>query len=264
MVYVQLAAFPILATVAVVGGLRLAGCRRWWMGVVLPLGVFGLVIAGHRSAWLRFVAPASWAVDADWGPLLMTAAIGMVFATLMPKLPRRSTRVYVGAAMGFMLVNYGLLPAALPLVSRVVLAENVTTIDRDGVCLQSHNYTCGPAAAVTCLVRLGIRADEATLAADSRCAPALGTDGHLLAAAVTRRYPEIRCGYRYVERVEDIRPPAVTDMYLPGIGGHYVAVLEVRDGMVIVGDPLRGQEVMARGEFLAAWTHGAIEFAGKQ
>jgi hypothetical protein len=193
--------------------------------------------------------------------LLMTVAIGMVFATLIPKLPQRRTRVFVAVAMGFMLVNYGLLPAALPLVGRVVLAGSTTTINRDRVCLQSHNFTCGPAAAVTCLARFGIRADEATLAVDSRCAPALGADGHLLAAAMTRRYPGIFCQYRYVEALENLRPPAVTDLVLPRIGGHYVAVLEIRPETVVVGDPLSGQEEMPRGEFLSAWKHGALEFS---
>ena len=261
MLYVQLAAFPILVTVAIVAGLQFARCRRWWIAVVLPLALFSLVIAGQRSPWLRFTASISWAVDADWEPMLMTVAIGTVFATLMPKLPQRRTRVFVAVAMAFMLVNYGLMPAALPLVGRKVLAGSATTIDRDGVCLQSHNYTCGPAAAVTCLARLGIRADEATLAADSRCAPALGTDGYLLAVAVTRRFPEIRCVYRYVEGLEELRLPAVADMNLPRIGGHYVAVLEVRGEAVVVGDPLSGKVDMPRGEFLAAWKHGAIEFS---
>jgi hypothetical protein len=263
-IYAQLAAFPVLATFAVVTGRRCARCRHWWIGVAVPLALFGLVIAGHRSAWLRFTAPISWAIDADWEPLLMTAAIGTVFSTLLPKLPRRRTRAYVAVAMAFMLVNYGLLPAALPLVARVALAGTATTIDHQGICLQSHNYTCGPAAAVTCLARLGVRADEATLAVDSRCAPALGTDGHLLAAAVMRRYPDIHCIYRYVEMLENLRPPAVTDMYLPRIGGHYVAVLEIRPETVLIGDPLSGLAEMPRSEFLSAWTHGAIEFSNNQ
>jgi hypothetical protein len=261
MVYVQLIAFPIVAGGAVWGGRRWARSGHWWVAVAVPLAIIGLVILGHRSARLHFMAPMSWVVDADWGPLVMTAAIGTVLATLMAKLPRRRTRVWVAVAMAVMLIYYGLLPAGLALAARRSLASTVTLIDGHGVCLQRHAYTCGPAAAVTCLARLGIQADEATLAVDSRCAPALGADGHLLAAAVVRRYPNIHCRYRYVAALEDLRAPAVVDVILPRIGGHYVAVVEVRPESVVVGDPLSGLGEMPRGEFLAAWSHGAIELA---
>ncbi len=264
MLYLQLAAFPLLALAGILTGLRLAKSRWWLLAVALPLALFALVILGHRSPALRFAAVVAWAVDADINPLLMTAAIGIVFATLLPKLPRKSTRGFVIAVMAVMLLYYGLLPPLLPLAVRPSLAATPTRIDRNGICLQRHAYSCGPAAAVTCLRRLGLPADEGALAVAARCAPVVGTDGHVLAAAVTRDYPSVACQYRYVSSLDDLRLPAVADMEIPWIGGHYVAVLEVQADVVMVGDPLSGLGQIPRAEFLAQWKHGAIEFPRRE
>ena len=101
--------------------------------------------------------------------------------------------------MGIMLVNYGLLPAALPLVVRPVLAVTKTHLDRQGVCRQSHAYTCGPAAAVTCLARLGVTAEEGQLAIDARTGPAVGTYGRCWRRRCDGPYPEVACRYCFVE-----------------------------------------------------------------
>jgi hypothetical protein len=261
MLYLQLAAFPMLIWAGVAAGCWMARRRIWWVAVLAALAVIGLVILGHRSARLHFVAPVSWAVDADIEPPLMTAAIGVIFATLLPKLPRKRTRVFVTVAMGVMLTYYGLLPALLPLIVRPRLGATPTLIDRRGVCLQTHAYTCGPAAAVTCLGQLGLAAKESNLAIDSRCAPALGADGHVLAAAIAREFPMVRCQYRFVDALENLQTPAVVDMLMPRIGGHYVAVLEIAADNVVIGDPLSGHQRLPRAEFLAQWQHGAIELA---
>lgn len=212
---------------------------------------------------LAFVAPMSWAVDADVGPLVMTPVVAVLFTILIMRLPRRRPSVAIGAMMAFLLAYYGLLPALLPLIVRSSLTGRPTKFDDRQTCLQTHVYTCGPAAAVTCLKRLGVEAEEGTLAVESRCAPLLGTDGWLLAGAITRLYGPaggVRCAYGYVGRVEDLTVPAVVDMFMPKVGGHYVAVLAVKEGRVLVGDPLRGQVWMSREDFENQWRHGAVVF----
>jgi hypothetical protein len=189
--------------------------------------------------------------------------VAVLFTILILKLPRRHVRVAVATIMGFMMMYYGLLPAALALAARPSLAKTPTKFDNRQICLQRHAYSCGPAAAVTCLKRLGIDAEEGTLAVESRCAPLLGTDGWLLADAITRRYGAaggFTCAYRYVERLEDLPVPSVVDVLLPYTGGHYVAVLAIETDRVHIGDPLGGQQWLEPGHFLRQWRHGAVVF----
>jgi hypothetical protein len=53
-----------------------------------------------------------------------------------------------------------IVPFLAPAFNRGYLAGLKTRIDADGVCRQSSEYTCGPAAAVTALRKLGLPAEE--------------------------------------------------------------------------------------------------------
>lgn len=263
MLYVQLLAFPILVVLGIKLGRILGPGKWWWVGFALTLAWVLLVAGGRRIERLAFVAPVSWAVDADVGPLVMTPVVAVLFTILIMRMPGRRPSKAIGTMMAVLLAYFGLLPALLPLAVRPSLAATVTIEDGRGVCLQTHNYTCGPAAMVTCLRRLGIAAEEGAVALEARAAPALGTDGRLLAAAVTRLYGqsgEVRCEFRYAGRVEELSVPAVVDMVIPKVGGHYVAVLAVEGEQVLVGDPLKGEVWMARGDFEKWWRHGAVVF----
>jgi len=50
-------------------------------------------------------------------------------------------------------------------------------------------------------------------------------------------------------------------MWIPPIGGHYVAVLEVTSDCVIVGDPLSGRGKWDRHEFEQDWKGAAHEIS---
>jgi predicted double-glycine peptidase len=263
MLYVQLVGFPILAAGAIWTGWWGSRRRFWWLGVAGAMTVIGLVILGHRVARLHFAAPISWAVDADWNPFLMTVAIGVVFATLIPKLPERRTWVSVAVIMEVLLVYYGLMPAVAPLAVRGSLAPHRNLMDRNGICLQRYSYTCGPAATVTCLERLGIMDEEVGIALEARSSPIFGTDGHLLVAAIERRHPGVEARYRYAETLEELRVPAVAEMVIPMFSGHYVAVLAIKGESVVIGDPLGGLREMPREVFLGYWQHGVVEIGGK-
>jgi len=232
------------------------------VAVGLPLVLVGLVILGHRSTRLAFWPPVMWATGANWNPLLMTAAIAVMFAALVVRLPAKRSRPATVLAMGAMLLHYGLMPAALPLMVRPALAAAATRLDSHEICLQAHAYSCGPAAAVTCLRRVGLQGDEGALAIDARCSPAFGTDGHVLAYALTERYGArgLTCAFQYFDSLDQLPTPAVADTVMPLIGGHYVAVLEVTVDHVVVGDPMSGLRRMPREEFLAVWKRAAIVF----
>ncbi|MCL2646292.1 MAG: cysteine peptidase family C39 domain-containing protein [Phycisphaerales bacterium] len=261
MVWMKLVAVLMLVVIGGSVGRRLGKSRWWWVGFAGSLLLVSLVIVGRRSVYLSFVWPFSWAISPHVGPLMMGMAIPVMLGVLMVRLPERRKRVMVGILAGAMLVYFGLLPVVLPLAVRGSLLGTATVVDHDGVCWQQHNYSCGPAAAVTCLRMLGVEGQEGLIGALAETAPTLGTDGQMLAAAVEKLYggKGVQCTYRYVSRIEELRTPAVAAIQSPKHGGHYVAVLKVEDNAVIVGDPINGKERWGRQEFLDQWRGAAVE-----
>jgi hypothetical protein len=260
--WIELIAVIVLAVSGSLLGHCVGRSRRWWLGFALPMIVIALVILGHRSVALSFVAPISWVVEARANPLLMSLAVTMMLVTLLVRLPEHRKRVALGAMTAAMVAYNGVIPVLAPIVVRGALGATPTRIDSHGVCRQTHGYTCGPASAVTCLRSLGVEADEGQLAIESRCGPVVGTDGQLMARAIESLYGQwgVRCAYLRMGSLDALQTPAVANMNLPRIGGHYVAVLEVHSSGVVVGDPLRGQYGMSRSDFLAAWQNAAVVF----
>jgi uncharacterized protein len=133
-----------------------------------------------------------------------------------------------------------------------------THFDSHGVCLQSRNYTCGPASAVTCLRILQVSAHEGHIALEAQCRPPIGIEGQMLAAAVARLYGDkgITARYCYLASADAAAPPWVACMRTAG--GHDVAVLHVASDAVLVGNPSRGLQRMSREDFDALWTGAAV------
>ena len=259
MPWIQWIAFPLLAIAGIRLGTWASHRRGWWIPVTAAFVLIGLVILGVRTEHLRFFPPFSWLVNLRINPPLMTACISTLLTILLLKLPQRRTRYFVGTAMAVMLGVYGLFPVIMPLAARGTLLSTPTLIDRLGVCRQRHGFTCGPAAAVTCLARLGITADEGPLAVASHCGPGVGADGWALANAMNAAAPGHQFNYRYAANPEDLQLPAVADMNMQSVGGHYIAILGIEGDNIVVGDPLTGFDKMPRNEFMPQWKHGVIE-----
>jgi predicted double-glycine peptidase len=243
---------------------RRAGRRSWW---TIPFSgsflVMALVLVGHRSMGLSVVAPFSWVIAPHIGPYLMALTIPLLLSTLIVKLHEPRKRAAVTALMLFMAGVYSLLPVASPAMARTSLLSARTRFDAHGVCLQTRGYTCGPASAVTCLRSLGVSCEEGALAAAAGAGPLIGTDPLLLRNAVNAvaAPAHIRCEYRVADSLDGVHPPFIATMWIPHVGGHYVAVLEFSSNTVTVGDPLTGRCVWDRREFEQDWKHAVHEFS---
>jgi predicted double-glycine peptidase len=261
MLWLQLVAIGPLAYLGTRAGLRVGRSARWWAAFAAALAWVGLVIAGHRLPALSLVPPVSWAVDVTVAPFLMAFLIPAMFAALVPRLPKQR-RTFITVVTGLMVINYALLPAACPLAVRPALEVTRTKFDPHGVCLQTHPYTCGPSATVTCLRTLGVAGDEGPLSIAARCGPMVGTDARFLAGTVNGLYGDqgVRAECRYERSVETLRVPAVVAMDMPVIGGHFIAVLKVTEKEVLVGDPYSGRGRLSRQDFEQFWTGITITF----
>ena len=148
-------------------------------------------------------------------------------------------------------------PALAPAFNQKQLAAIVTSIDSEGVCYQSTDYTCGPAAAVTALRKLGLSADEGELALLSRSTAATGTPPDTLARTMQNRYAKegIVCEYRVFKSVAELKDccPVLVIVKFNFILDHYVTVLAVDDRTVTVGDPLRGLDNLSIADFQEKW-----------
>ncbi len=135
-------------------------------------------------------------------------------------------------------------------------------VDRDGVCLQATDYSCGPAAGATLLRALGTDATEAEMAELCLLKPGQGVTALELCRGlnIALRAVERRAAIRHLATNEpDLLPvPFLAELERPGTRTHCVVVLAVLDDCAILADPARGQYVQKRSEFEREWTGLAI------
>jgi hypothetical protein len=229
----------------------------WALGYVIPLGMIVLIGLAYRFRRLEFAPPFSWLM-AGRSEFAWIALIGtMVLTTPLSRLPLRRDRLAVGLLMVCVVFLVAGLPFLAPAFNRNGLAALKTRLDGDGICLQNTDYTCGPAAAVTALRRLGLAAEEGLIARNCHTSAAMGTPPDILCRTLRKQYgPEgLICVYRPFESVADLKQPGYT-LALIKFGlllDHYVTVLEIEDRTITVGDPLTGKETLTHEQFAKKW-----------
>ena len=156
--------------------------RPWWLlGFILPF----IVVAGYAVAvqlpGLAFVPPFSWLMLGRIKFAVSGFVGAMVLTTPLMKLPKRRERVAVSALMACLVLATAVWPFLAPAFNRKYLAGLKTFVDGNGVCRQNTDYTCGPAAAVTALRKLGFAAEEGEIALLAHTSSATGTEPDILA-----------------------------------------------------------------------------------
>ena len=122
------------------------------------------------------------------------------------------------------------------------------------VCLQSTPSTCGAASTATILKQLGFEVTESELVAEAH-SYAGGTEAWYLARAARSRGFDVDFVF-----TDGFTPenglPAVVGVLLGSVG-HFVPILGQEGDRFIVGDPLRGRELLSRDEL-----HERYDFTG--
>jgi hypothetical protein len=207
----------------------------------LESSVVGAVIGRNRFACFNFAAV-------------------MLLAVPQPRLARKRNRIVVGLFM-FVLTSVSIIPFLAPAFNRSYLAGLKTRVDPDGVCRQSNDYTCAPAAAVTALRKLGLPAEEGEIAILAHTSSLTATEPDVLARELQKH-----CGargliayYRVFSSVEELKKAGLTIAVVRFnlMLDHCVAVLEVKDNQIVIGDPLSGLTSLSADEFANKW-----EFVG--
>lgn len=238
------------------GSGRLPG-RAWMLGYALPLIVIvAFAVSVRRPEWTMHPA-WSWVWLGKWRLVLCAGVVSMVFSSLMPRLPKAPDRRALGALVAVAVLYFSLWPALSRARSRPFLQTLSTRLPPDGVCRQSTDYTCGPAAAVTGLARLGLKAGEGELALAAGTSAATGTPPDVLAQVLNERFAAsgLRAELRRFRTLEELREAGLT-LVVVRFGflvDHWLTVLEVTDRDVVAGDPASGVVRLSHEEFQGRW-----------
>jgi hypothetical protein len=240
----------------------------WMVGYFLSLLVVAALLASRCVGSLGVMRPFAWVIAGRVKFVILCLAATMGITTPLSRLPRRSERIIVSILMAVVVVWFSICPFLVPALIKEHLLNLRTRVDSTGVCYQTTNYTCAPAAAVTALRRLGLAAEEGEIAVLSRTSPVAGTLPWCLYRALKERYgPEgLRCQYRQFDCVAQLKDAGVTlavvkDVFL---SDHCVAVLDVSDATVTVADPVGGRKLLSHEQFEKMWRFSGIALRREQ
>jgi predicted double-glycine peptidase len=265
-------AFALLQSIGVVALAILGGViggwfsRRknllWLFGFILP--IIPILMIGMARRWypLGFQLPFRCLVMGRTQFAVTAFATAMLIFTLIGRLPRARLRRMVRVFMVLLIFQACVMPFLMPAIQHNQIASLQTRMDRNGVCLQSTDYTCGPAAAVTALRALGLHADEAEIAVLAGTSQSTGTQPDMLADALRYHFAasHLQCDYRAFTSAADLPAdhPIIALMRYQFLVDHYVTVLKVGQNHLTIGDPLTGLTDETFEEFDREWRRVGI------
>jgi hypothetical protein len=238
------------------------GCSRlkkwyWASGYILSLLLLLLSALPHYVHGLTFLFPFSLLVAGRTEFVIIGLCAGIMLSTLIFKTDnpsyKRALAVFAAIVVGY----YSIAPFLMPLILYSRHRSLGTTVRR-GVCLQQTDYTCGPAAAVTALRKLGFPAEEGEIAIACFTTGVSGTQPDSLEAGLKRLYrgTGLECRFRFFNSIDELAQETGYTVAVIKFGllvDHYVAVLRITDDVVVVGDPLKGQESYTHEAFGKIW-----------
>lgn len=251
----------LLASGGVLSGIRCSKWRRpWWLvGYVVPLLLMICVALARWFPWLEQCPPFKWIMAGRVEFAMLAVICTLLLTTPLCRLPRKRDRIWLSVLMVVFVIDLSVLPFLTPALNHHQLAGLRTTVNFEGVCLQSNGYTCGPAAAVTALHAIGIEAEEGELAILAYTTRFAGTQPDVLCDAIMERYG-VTCRQAYFRQVLELRGcvPVIATVKFAFLIDHFVTVLAVGDSSVVIGDPLVGRVEMTHEEFASRWRRCGI------
>jgi len=253
-----------IALLGIILGKVFSGLRKpyWTLGYFFPsLLITMLVLARYNNA-LPFVPPFSWITAGRVRFIILALAVTMGLATPLSRLPRKCEKLIIGILMVVVVAWFSVLPFLVPALIKDDLSNLKTMVNSNGICYQTTDYTCGPAAAVTALGKLGLSASEGEIAVLSHSSPVTGTLPRCLYTALQNRYGAdgLKCRYRYFDSIAQLRNAGITLAVVRDalLSDHCVTVLEVSDRMVVIADPVVGRRLMSHEQFEKIWRFSGI------
>jgi len=236
--------------------------RRAVWGAVAAVGWLAIVLTAHFAHLFSTFGGLDWIAASRNKFLFIGFALCFGMVGPLPHLNRRWKQAFTLAVLAIFAVLFIGIPFVGPAVFEEQISRLPTHLDQNGICRQSTSFTCGPAAAVSVLHRLGLEASEGEIARASGTAPALGTGIWDLYQGLRRLYPPEQLQCRYL-RAGSLAHLPDGEFILAVIRetfwlDHCVAILEIRPTSVIFADPVNGLSILPRSAFEACWRKSAI------
>lgn len=232
------------------------------LGFIIPFLLIGLVLAGKFFDSLIYYEPLALITIGHFRFMLLAFAISLGLTASIAQLKYKCEKVIVVVVMLIFVVCFTVLPCLLPVMLEGEFLSLQTRINADGVCIQSKNYTCGPAAAVTALTKLGLNADEGQLAIHSRTNSITGTLPLDLYSAINDLYANegLKCQFRKFDSVKELINGGITLVIIQDtfMVDHCVAVLDVSSDRITIGDPEIGKISLPLDKFESTWKFAGI------
>jgi hypothetical protein len=230
---------------------------HWCWGYFLPLALIVFLFLSTYISLKTYIAPLAWVAGGRVRFIIVGLAAAMGTMTLFGRLRNRIEKAIVLILVTAIVIYASILPFLVPVLIQKDLSNIKTRLDTDNICSQSTDFTCGPAAAVTALRYLGLPAQEGEIAVLSHASPVCGTMPWCLYKAISSRYSSygLDCHIRHFDSIAQLRDEKVTlavvrDAFLID---HCVAVLDVGDNTVTLGDPVLGRITMSYKDFSSVW-----------
>lgn len=234
----------------------------WLVGYFVPLALILTIGLARRNSAMELTPPISWLMHGRTPFAVMGLITTLILTTPLSRLSKERDKQLVMLLMVVMVAFCSVWPFAAPIFNRNRLASIQTRVDSDGICLQSTDYTCGPASAVTVVRKLGLPCEEGEIAILAHTSQAMGTPPGILAETLQKRYARdgLRCQLQHFRSVAELRSAGLV-LALIKFGlmvDHYLVILEVTDKTVVVGDPLSGKAILTHEEFAKKWRFSGI------
>jgi predicted double-glycine peptidase len=228
----------------------------WLLGYLFPLAIVLLYSAAVFYPLLASVPPLSWMTNGRSRFACFNFITTMLLSAPLSRLAQKRNRIVL-CVLITVLTSVSIIPFLAPAFNRSYLAGLKTRVDSDGVCRQSNDYTCGPAAAVTALRKLGLPAEEGQISILAHTSALTGTEPDVLAAVLQKHYARdgLIAQYRGFRDVEDLKHAGLTVavMRFNALQDHCVTVLGVETNKIVVADPLSGLTHISPQEFESRW-----------
>lgn len=239
--------------------------------------IFGWCFSG-KLGWAELLPASGIVYWSNWMPVLLSFAAGLARAT--PGLDRWR-RPFTVTALLLMAFVHLILPVGRPMIAPV--QTGTRALWKGSVCLQSHESTCGAAAAATLLTMNGIPATErqmidACLTSEHGTEPLgvfrglnVGVRGYQSHAKIASRDPGDWVGKGELPNValirfDDFGPRSGSTRWLlgPRGEGHAIVVVGFEDGRWLLADPAVGLIRWSDADFRKRFTGDAIFLAGRK
>jgi hypothetical protein len=206
------------------------------------LAIVAAIPGATFAAYYAHVFPEpSWYYHfrSNTGTELLVVLLGVAGGLVATLLPRA---ILVLPLLG--VAAFSIAPIIKPFIGPITAGTLQDEWDGE-ICLQSTPSTCGAASTATILKQLGVDVTESELAAEAH-SYAGGTEAWYLARAARSRGFDVDFVFTPGFTPED-GLPAVVGVRLGSIG-HFIPILGQEGDRFIVGDPLRGRELLSREE----------------